>query len=133
VRADEPGMENYRREIERTGRFATLHEKWDLFVPFVELSCKLTKNNGKIGLIVSRGIQTNNYAELLRNFVAENLKIIQVDFFNNVRGGSTAGEPNTGFFATPKRTRWFNNILRAREQNSRRYDNPNGDLGNNKK
>ena len=55
------------------------------------------------------------------------------DFFNNVRGGSTAGEPNTGFFATPKRTRWFNNILRAREQNSRRYDNPNGDLGNNKK
>ena len=52
------------------------------------------------------------------------------DFFNNVRGGSTAGESNAGFFATPKRTRWFNNILRSREQSSRRYDNPNGDLGN---
>ena len=73
VRADEPGMENYRREIKQTGRFETLHEKWDLFVPFVELSCKLNKNNGKIGLIVTRGIQTNNYAELLRNFVAENI------------------------------------------------------------
>ena len=55
------------------------------------------------------------------------------DFFNNIKGGSTAGEPNKGFFATPKRTRWFNNILRAREQSSRRYDNPNGDLGNNNK
>jgi hypothetical protein len=49
------------------------------------------------------------------------------DFFNNVRGGSTAGESNAGFFVNPKRTRWFNNILRAREQSSRRYDNPNGD------
>ena len=54
------------------------------------------------------------------------------DFFNNVRGGSTAGERNDGFFVTPKRTRWFNNILRARERSSKRYDNPNGDLGNNK-
>jgi len=98
VRADEPGMENYRREIKQTGRFATLHEKWDLFVPFVELSCKLNKNNGKIGLIVSRGIQTNNYAELLRNFVAENLKIIQVDFFNNVRLFTDAMVNNTIFF-----------------------------------
>nr|CUM62003.1 protein of unknown function [Planktothrix agardhii] len=98
VRADEPGMENYRREIEQTGRFETLHEKWDLFVPFVELSCKLTKNNGKIGLIVSRAIQTNNYAELLRNFMAENLKIIQVDFFNNVRLFTDAMVNNTIFF-----------------------------------
>jgi len=98
VSADEPGMENYRREIEQTGRFETLHEKWDLFVPFVELSCKLTKNNGKIGLIVSRAIQTNNYAELLRNFMAENLKIIQVDFFNNVRLFTDAMVNNTIFF-----------------------------------
>jgi hypothetical protein len=55
------------------------------------------------------------------------------DFFNNTRGGSTAGNPNDGFFVSPKRTRWFNNILRARERSSRRYDNPNGDLGNKSK
>lgn len=57
------------------------------------------------------------------------------EFFNNAAGGggTTAGQSNAGFFATPKRTRWFNNILRAREQSSRRYDNPNGDLGNNNK
>ena len=57
------------------------------------------------------------------------------EFFNNAAGGggTTAGQSNAGFFTTPKRTRWFNNILRAREQSSRRYDNPNGDLGNNNK
>ena len=49
------------------------------------------------------------------------------DFF------SQPGVSNEGFFVTPKRSKWFNNILRAREQNSRRYDNPNGDLGNKNK
>ena len=46
------------------------------------------------------------------------------DFFNQ------PGVSNEGFFVTPKRTKWFNNILRARESSARRYDNPNGDLGN---
>ena len=49
------------------------------------------------------------------------------DFF------SQPGVSNEGFFATPKRTRWFSNILRAREHSSRRYDNPNGDLGDKNK
>ncbi|MFM6451258.1 MAG: Eco57I restriction-modification methylase domain-containing protein, partial [Planktothrix sp.] len=118
VRADEPGMENYRREIERTGRFETLHEKWDLFVPFVELSCKLTKNNGKIGLIVSRAIQTNNYAELLRNFVAENLKIIQVDFFNNVRLFTDAMVNNTIFFLENVKPEASNQVQRVLHTNT---------------
>ena len=48
------------------------------------------------------------------------------DFF------SQPGVSNDGFFVTPKRTRWFNNILRAREHSSRRYDNPNGDTPNKK-
>jgi hypothetical protein len=59
------------------------------------------------------------------------------DFFNprtGAPGGPDGGGlANKGFFTTPKRTRWFNNILRAREQSSKRYDNPNGDLGNNNK
>lgn len=46
------------------------------------------------------------------------------DFF------SQPGVSNEGFFVNPKRTKWFNNILRAREHNSRRYDNPNSDSKN---
>lgn len=97
VKADEPGADIYRREIENSGRFTTLHEKWDLFVPFVELACQATKDLGKIGLIVSRGIQTNNYAELVREYIAENLTIKQVDFFNNVKIFSDAVVNNTIF------------------------------------
>jgi hypothetical protein len=98
VKADEPGADIYRREIESSGRFETLHEKWDLFVPFIELSCKATKDLGKVGLIVSRGIQTNNYGELLREYIAKNLTINQVDFFNNVRIFSDAVVNNTVLF-----------------------------------
>jgi hypothetical protein len=97
VKADEPGADVYRREIENSERFETLHEKWDLFVPFVELACKLTKDLGKIGLIVSKGIQTNNYAELLREYIAKNLTINQVDFFNNVKIFADAVVNNTIF------------------------------------
>jgi len=98
VKADEPGMDAYRREIENSGRFETLHEKWDLFVPFVELACKSAKRSGKIGLIVSRGFQTNPYAELLRDFLARRTNVLQVDFFNRVRLFTDAVVNNTIFF-----------------------------------
>ncbi len=102
VRADEPGVEVYRQTIDEQKRFNTLYEKWDLFVPFVELATKLVKENGKIGLIVSRGIQSNNYAEILRNYIADNLTILQVDFFNNVKIFSDAVVNNTIFFLENK-------------------------------
>jgi len=98
VRADEPGVDAYRREIEQVGRFETLHEKWDLFVPFVELACQSTKLSGKIGIIVSRGFQTNNYAELLREFIVKQTTVTQVDFFNRVRLFTDAVVNNTIFF-----------------------------------
>ncbi len=98
VRADEPNVDKYRRIIEQSGRYETLHEKWDLFVPFVELSCKLTAPNGKLGLIVSRGIQSNNYAEKLRDYLANSLTITQVDFLNNIKLFADAVVNNTIFF-----------------------------------
>jgi hypothetical protein len=73
------------------------NEKWDLFIPFIELACKSTKASGKIGLIVSKGIQTNNYGDLLRQYIAKNLTISQVNFFNNVRIFSDAVVNNTIF------------------------------------
>jgi len=114
VRADEPGVDAYRREIEQAGRFETLHEKWDLFVPFVELACKSTKLSGKIGLIVSRGFQANNYAELLRDFIVKSTTVLQVDFFNRVRLFTDAVVNNTIFFlenTTPDTTSTVKRIL----------------------
>ncbi|MDJ0662686.1 MAG: N-6 DNA methylase [Crocosphaera sp.] len=118
VRADEPGVKEYREEIEKSGRFETLHEKWDLFVPFIELSCHSTKELGKIGLIVSRGIQTNNYAELLRNYVANNLVISQVDFFNNVKIFSDAVVNNTIIFLDKKGVNNEHDVKRMLHSNS---------------
>ena len=98
VRADEPNVENYRATIEQSGRYETLYEKWDLFIPFVELSCRLTSLGGKVGLIVSRGIQSNNYAEKLREYLANSLTITQVDFINNIKIFADAVVNNTIFF-----------------------------------
>ena len=47
---------------------------------------------------MSRGFQTNNYAELLRNFLARRTNILQVDFFNGVSLFTDAVVNNTVFF-----------------------------------
>ncbi|WP_287129658.1 class I SAM-dependent DNA methyltransferase [Candidatus Cyanaurora vandensis] len=98
VRADEPGLEAYRRELEESGKFETLHEKWDLFIPFIELSCKTVSTGGKVGLIVSRGIQTNNYGTKIREYITQYLTVLQIDYFSKVFLFSDAAVSNTIFF-----------------------------------
>jgi hypothetical protein len=39
----------------------------------------------------------------------------------------TGSSPEDGFFAKPRKTKWFNNILKSRERNKNRYNNKNGD------
>ena len=98
VGKNETNFEEYRQSIGQSGYYQTLYEKWDLFVPFVELSTRLSKIGGRIALIVSRGFQSNNYAEKLREHLVENLIITQVDFLNNIKLFSDAVVNNTIFF-----------------------------------
>jgi hypothetical protein len=47
------------------------------------------------------------------------------DQFNNEY--PIGSSPEDGFFQKPRRTQWFNNILKSRERNRNRYNNRNGD------
>ncbi|MDS3861327.1 N-6 DNA methylase [Thermosynechococcaceae cyanobacterium BACA0444] len=86
VRADEPGVDAYREQIVTLGRFETLHKKWDLYIPFIELSARiLTTNTGKIGIIISDAYKVASYAEKSREMLSSLLTITQVDFFEQVK------------------------------------------------
>jgi hypothetical protein len=46
------------------------------------------------------------------------------DYFNQPGSTQSSYYNQDDYFLQPKRTRWFNNILRAREQSNSRNDNP---------
>jgi len=85
----------YREQLRQSGHFKTLHKKWDLYIPFIELNVRRLKAGGKPGLIVSSAFETATYAELCRKLLVERLTLRQIDFFPGVRLFEDAAVFNT--------------------------------------
>jgi len=118
VRADEPGADGYRKQIIAQGRFETLHKKWDLYIPFIELGKRLLRDeDGKLGIITSYGYSFNAYAQLSRQMLSRDLAVLQVDFFEKLQLFEDASVFNIVFIAInrlPDKSsltdrRWHNN------------------------
>ncbi len=76
----------YRNEIWNFGIYHLLHQRWDLFVPFFERNLHfLRPETGKLVLIVSNGIETEGYAERLRQLLSNQYRLLQIDFFPGLR------------------------------------------------
>lgn len=103
VRAEEPDQLAYRQLIISQGRFETLYKKWDLFIPFIEMSKRLLKvETGKLAIITSNAYENAPYAELSRQMLCKETTFTQIDFFDNVRLFSDAAVNNVIFFAENK-------------------------------
>ena len=81
VRAD--GDEKHaklRKAILDSGRYETLWEKWDLYVPFIERGYKLLKPGGVTTMIVSDAFCHSKYAQKAQNWFLKNARILRLDF-----------------------------------------------------
>ena len=86
----------YRNEVWNFGTYHLLHQRWDMFVPFFERNLQfLRPETGRLGLIVSRGIETEGYAEKLRHVLSSQYRILQLDFFPGLRLFQDAAVENT--------------------------------------
>ncbi|MGZ3611382.1 MAG: Eco57I restriction-modification methylase domain-containing protein, partial [Ktedonobacteraceae bacterium] len=86
----------YRNNIWNFGTYQLLHQRWDLFVPFFERNLQfLRPETGRLGLIVSKGIETEGYAEKLRQLLSSQYRILQIDFFPGLRLFQDAAIENT--------------------------------------
>lgn len=86
----------YRNAIQEYGIYHLLHQRWDLFVPFFERNLHfLRPESGRLGLIVSRGIETEGYAEPLRQLLTGQHHLLQLDFFPGLRLFQDAAIENT--------------------------------------
>ena len=80
-----PDYKEMRQEISASGQFETLHEKWDLYIPFIEKSYNLLKLDGFASLIVSDAYCHARYATKSRTFLLERSSIRNIDFLSKIR------------------------------------------------
>src|ERR1039458_4556906 len=86
-----------RRQIQQTGLYETLWEKWDLYIPFIERGYKLLRKGGIITFIVSDAFCHAQYARVLQNWFLKHACVLRLDFFSKIKIFE-AGVHNITFF-----------------------------------
>jgi hypothetical protein len=85
VRADSPGNSMFFRSyLVNSQRFATLMGKWDLYIPFIELSMTILKERGKSSLIIPDSYCHANYSQASLNWLKENRYLYKIDYFPEI-------------------------------------------------
>lgn len=87
VRADFPDATHQalRQQITETGRYVTLSEKWDLYIPFIEQGFRFLKGGGVITFIVSDAYCHAKYAEESQDWFLRQACILRLDFLSRIR------------------------------------------------
>ena len=85
VRADAPGNEPRLREyLVNNSSFKTLSGKWDLYIPFIELSHLITTSNGIISLIIPDAYCHSEYAKSSLNYYTTTNSLFSIDYFPGI-------------------------------------------------
>lgn len=86
IRADSknPKHKQFRKELEESGKYETLYEKWDVFVPFIEKGLKFLREDGVLVYITSNALCTSKYAEKLLEYIQQNHTTFILDYFEKM-------------------------------------------------
>ncbi|MBQ8701815.1 MAG: Eco57I restriction-modification methylase domain-containing protein [Prevotella sp.] len=85
VRADSPGNSlDFRNYMTTCGKWETLTGKWDLYVPFLELSLKLSKPNSLCSFIIPDAYCHAEYGKRSLEYMKSEHYLSMIDYFPNV-------------------------------------------------
>jgi hypothetical protein len=88
----------FRKRLEASRQYETLWEKWDLYIPFIELGYKLLKPGGVTTMIVSDAYCHAKYAQKSQTWFLQNSRILRLDFFSKIQIFDAAVRNITYFF-----------------------------------
>lgn len=74
-----------RQHIIKSNQYKTLWEKWDLFIPFIELAYKLLREKGITTMIVSDAYCHSKYAQKSQQWFLRNSRILRLDFLSKIK------------------------------------------------
>ena len=85
VRADSPGNTlDFRAYMTSCGEWKTLAGKWDLYIPFLELSIKISKTNGLCSMIIPDAYCHAEYAKESIKYMQSYKYLSFIDYFPNI-------------------------------------------------
>jgi len=67
-----------RRAIADSNVFKTLHQKWDLFVPFIERGLQLLSEDKIFAMIVPYPFTNQTYAKKIREFIVNGFNLVEI-------------------------------------------------------
>lgn len=85
VRADSPGNSlEFRNYMVSSKKWITLKGKWDLYIPFLELSLKISTNKGKCAFIIPDAYCHAEYSKCSVQYMQNNKYLSAIDYFPNI-------------------------------------------------
>lgn len=85
VRADNPGNSlEFRNYMTSCGKWITLAGKWDLYIPFLELSIKLSKSYSLCSFIIPDAYCHAEYGKRSIEYMKNNRYLSMIDYFPNI-------------------------------------------------
>ena len=88
-----------RKRIQACKRYKTLHQKWDLYIPFMEMGLKMLCKNGAFAMIVPFPLSNQLYGLKFRKWVTENYNVQEISDLNGTKVFDNATVSNLILFA----------------------------------
>ena len=80
-----PELNEQRQRIIECKKYKSLYEKWDLFVPFIELGLQLLCPNGVFSMIVPYPLTNQKYGKKLRKMIIEEYRLLEIADLNGTK------------------------------------------------
>ena len=80
-----PKLNEQRKRIVASKKYKSLYEKWDLYVPFMELGLQLLCPNGIFSMIVPYPLTNQKYGKILRKMIAEEYHLLEITDLNGTK------------------------------------------------
>ena len=106
-------MNEQRKAIIECKRYRSLYQKWDIYVPFIELGLLLGNNNAICAMIVPYPLTNQTYAKKLRKIISEETNLFELCDLNGTKIFDEATVSNCiPFMQKGGKTRniWISNI-----------------------
>ena len=107
-----------RRVLADSKRYKSLFQKWDLYIPFIELGIQLNKRNGICTMIVPFPLTNQLYAKVLRKMLVEENEMFELVDLNGTKVFENATVSNCIPFirkASWTEKTWISNIDENRQ------------------
>ncbi len=76
--------QTFRKQLKDSKIYKTLHEKWDLYIPFLERAYQLLRQNGQMVFIIPDAYNAAKYASKSHEFFLQKTVVERVDFCSEI-------------------------------------------------